>query len=109
MEMSQALDGRGRNDADEYENEERERQMVEKLNQEFHLFVKKVEETVEGLEFDVPYRDLGFAAVPDKASVLCLPTVNCLVSLSEMPFFLLDMDNVDIAYFERVQVNLSFL
>lgn len=33
-----------------------------------------------------------------------VPTVNCLVHLSEQPFFVITLAEVEIAYFERVQV-----
>ena len=102
MEVSQALDGR-RYDADELEDEQRERQMRQRLNTEFQNFVKRVEEA-SGLEFDIPYRDLGFYGVPHRSSVFLQPTVHCLVNLTETPFFVLSLDDLEIAYFERVQV-----
>jgi nucleosome binding factor SPN SPT16 subunit len=102
MEVSQALDGR-RYDHDELEEEQRERQMRQRLNTEFQNFVKKVEELA-NMEFDMPYRDLGFHGVPHRSSVFLQPTVHCLVNLTEIPFFVLTLSNVEIAYFERVQV-----
>ena len=105
MEVSQSLDGR-RYDADEIEDEQRERVMKARLNTEFQNFVRKVEE-LSGVEFDIPYRDLGFYGVPFRSSVLLQPTVHCLVNLTETPFFVLSLDNVEIAYFERVQFSLK--
>jgi len=108
MEVSQALDSRGRYDADEIEDEQRERAMRARLNNEFQNFVRKVEEVVPGgLEFDIPYRDLGFEGVPHRSSVLLQPTVHCLVHLTEQPFFVLSLDEIEIAYFERVQFQLK--
>lgn len=87
--------------------EQRERAMRARLNNEFQNFVRKVEEVVPGgLEFDIPYRDLGFEGVPHRSSVLLQPTVHCLVHLTEQPFFVLSLDQIEIAYFERVQVSL---
>jgi len=58
MEVSQSLEGR-RYDADELEDEQRERQMRQRLNTEFQNFQRKLEEPG-SLEFDMPYRELGF-------------------------------------------------
>ena len=37
-----------------------------------------------------------------------MPTKDCLVDLSEPPFFLLDTNELEIAYFERVSHNLKY-
>ncbi len=59
------------------------------------------------LEFDIPYRELGFFGVPGRTSTFLMPTVHCLVQLLEPPFFVLTLDEVDIAHFERVQFSLK--
>jgi nucleosome binding factor SPN SPT16 subunit len=46
------------------------------------------------LEFDIPYRDLGFHGVPNREMVLIQPTVRCLVNLTETPFFIVELDRV---------------
>jgi len=38
------------------------------------------------LEFEIPFRELGFFGVPSRATSFVMPTVNCLVELTEMPF-----------------------
>jgi hypothetical protein len=38
------------------------------------------------LEFDVPFRELAFEGVPHRSTVTVMPTVNCIVELTEMPF-----------------------
>lgn len=38
------------------------------------------------LEFEIPFRELGFYGVPSRATSFVMPTVNCLVELTEMPF-----------------------
>jgi len=106
MEVSQALDSRHRYDVDEIEDEQRERQNRNRLNNEFQNFFKRVEDLPSGLEFDIPYRELGFQGVPNRSSVLLQPTVHCLVNLTEQPFFVLVLDEIEIAYFERVQFSL---
>jgi nucleosome binding factor SPN SPT16 subunit len=62
---------------------------------------------VPDLEFDIPYRELGFFGVPGRTSTFLMPTVHCLVQLVEPPFFVLTLDEVDIAHFERVQFSLK--
>ena len=37
-----------------------------------------------------------------------MPTKDCLVDLSEPPFFMLDTNELEIAYFERVSHNLKY-
>ena len=54
------------------------------------------------LEFDIPYRDLGFMGNPNKEMVTIMPTLNCLCNLTETPFFVVDLSNVDHVHFERV-------
>ena len=57
-------------------------------------------------EFDIPYRELGFYGSPFKSNVFIMPTVNCLVSLAETPFFVLSLNEIEIAHFERVSFSL---
>jgi len=80
--------------------------MRNKLNKDFQNFVKKVEELVPTLEFDIPYRELGFWGVHFRNNVFLTPTVHCLINVIEYPFFVMSLDDVQIAYFERVQFSL---
>ena len=74
MEVVQTLDAGRRNafDPDEIEEEQRERERRNKINNEFNQFVKRVQEVWEkdfsdlGLEFDIPFRELGFHGTPFK-------------------------------------------
>lgn len=43
------------------------------------------------LEFEVPFRELGFHGVPHRTNSFIMPTVNCLVELTEMPFTVLTL------------------
>jgi nucleosome binding factor SPN SPT16 subunit len=97
---------RSTSDAESIEEEARERALKAKLNREFHNFVQKVE-LKSGIEFDAPYRDLEFSGTPFRSSVMLVPTVNCLVSLTEVPFFVLTLDDVEIAHFERIKFGLK--
>jgi nucleosome binding factor SPN SPT16 subunit len=88
---------------DELEEEQRERQRRNVLNGQFSQFVKKMEAfKPDVLSFDIPFRELGFFGVPSRNRVFLQPTVNCLVSIVEEPFFVLTLDDVEVCYFERV-------
>lgn len=107
VESSHSLGNTSWNDIDEIEDEQRQRMLKNSLNQQFQSFVKKVEEFSGGLiEFDIPYRELGFHGAPFRGNVFLQPTVHCLVHLTESPFFVVTLDEVEIAYFERVQFSL---
>jgi len=108
IDASQAVDNRGRSmyDPDEMDDEQRERQLRKRLNQAFKEFCKKVDSVARKnnyhLEFEIPYRDLGFTGNPHKEMVNIMPTLNCLVNLTETPFFVVLLDEVDHVHFERV-------
>jgi len=109
VDASQTVDQGRRSmyDPDEMDDEQRERQLRRKLNQAFRDFCKKVDAVAKrnnytDLEFDVPYRDLGFTGNPHKEMVFIQPTLNCLVNLTETPFFCIDLADIDHCHFERV-------
>jgi len=101
------------NDRDGLQEEQEERVRRKKWNERFREFVKAVEDQVtksdpnNSFEFDVPYRDLMFQGVPSKSAIQILPTLNCLVALEDNPPWVLTLDEVEIAYFERVQLSLK--
>ena len=97
--------GRG-NDYDEYDMELKERKKIDNINKEFLRFTKNVEELGE-LRFDLPFRELEFTGVPFKSNVTIFPTQNCLISLSEIPFFVISINDIDLIYFERVSQSLK--
>ena len=79
--------------------------MRKKLNSEFKGFIDLSQRLFKDkmkFEFDIPYRELGFYGSPFKSQVKVYPTVDCLVSLHEMPFFVIDIADIEIANFERV-------
>lgn len=39
----------------------------------------------------MPFRELGFHGVPHRTNSFIMPTVNCLVELTEMPFTVLTL------------------
>ena len=86
----------------------REKELRQKLNNEFKNFTKSIEKLYPGaIEFDVPFRDLGFDGVPTKTNVLLMPTSTCIVSLIESPFFVVSLEDIEIIHFERVSFQLK--
>ena len=115
MEVVQTLDtGRRSNyDPDEIEDEQRERERRNRVNNDFNNYVKKVQDLWEkdhrelNLEFDIPFRELGFPGVPHKATSFLIPTVYCLVDLIETPFFVLTLSEIAVVNLERVGFGLK--
>ena len=113
MEASYSLDNAKRSgyDPDELEEEQQERALRNRMNQEFQNFVKKVEDQSSegGLEFDIPYRELGFYGVPphNKSTCFIMPAVNALVELTEPPWFCVPLNDIEVAHFERVVYGLK--
>jgi nucleosome binding factor SPN SPT16 subunit len=61
-----------------------ERELRHKLKSAFKGFCEKVEAiTKQEVEFDVPFRDLGFHGAPFRSTVLIQPTSGCVVNLTE--------------------------
>ncbi|GBG67251.1 hypothetical protein CBR_g88540 [Chara braunii] len=109
----ESLDGGRRSmyDPDEIEEEQRERERRNKVNTDFQQFVRRIQELWEkdfrnlDLEFDIPFRELGFPGVSYKSTGFIMPTVNCLVELIEMPFLVITLNEVEIVNLERVGLN----
>ncbi|KAG9301417.1 hypothetical protein G9A89_018089 [Geosiphon pyriformis] len=88
------------------EQEERRRRIL--LNKEFKLFAEKIFEASDGrFEIDVPYRDLGFNGVPYRTNVLLQPTTECLVHLTDPPFLVITIADIEVAHLERVVYGLK--
>ncbi|CAK9009848.1 FACT complex subunit SPT16 (Facilitates chromatin transcription complex subunit SPT16) (Global transcription factor group C protein 102) [Durusdinium trenchii] len=112
VEASAALEGsrRSTHDPDEMEEERREKILKKKLNAAFRKFCQEVVKVADlnneplGIDndFDVPFRRLAFQGVPNKEMVWLIPTVHCLVNLTETPFFVVALDDIEHIHFERV-------
>ncbi|CAL8465250.1 g4785 [Coccomyxa elongata] len=111
MESVQTIDAGRRSmyDPDELEEEQRERDTKNRINKTFHSFMKHVQQDVwerdHGdlqLEFEVPFRELGFSGVPHRTTGFIMPTVNCLVELIEMPFTVVTLADINVVNLERV-------
>lgn len=95
------------NDYDELELEEKERQAKRRLSHKFYQFSKLVQEQSQKTNYpvviDVPLDDFAFEGCPIKSAVKVRPTKNnCLVALSDFPFFVINVDDIETVYFERV-------
>ncbi|KAK7693287.1 hypothetical protein QCA50_002854 [Cerrena zonata] len=99
-------------DEDEIELEQQERKRRQMLNKEFKQFTEKVAEastasTGDTLEMDIPFRELSFEGVPFRTNVRLQPTTECLVYLSDPPFLVVTLSDIEISSLERVQFGLK--
>ncbi|KAF5372890.1 hypothetical protein D9758_001715 [Tetrapyrgos nigripes] len=98
-------------DEDEIEMEQQERRRRQILNKEIKAFAEKVSEAAsasngESLELDIPFRELSFEGVPFRTAVRLQPTTDCLVHLTDPPFLVVTLADIEIASLERVQYSL---
>ena len=56
------------------------------------------------IQVDIPFRNLGFNGVPFRSNVLLQPSTDSLVNLTETPFLVVTLTDIEIAHLERVQV-----
>jgi len=96
-------------DEEEFEAEQEERRRRAQLDKEFRAFAEKISEATkeQGLDVDIPFRELAFFGVPFRANVLCQPTTECLVQLTDPPFLVITLDEIEVAHLERVQFGLK--
>ncbi|PAV23533.1 FACT complex subunit SPT16 [Pyrrhoderma noxium] len=99
-------------DEDEIELEQQERKRRQALNKEFKFFAEKIAEasttsTGDSLEADIPFRELAFEGVPFRTNVKLQPTTDCLVHLTDPPFLVVTLNEIEIASLERVQFGLK--
>lgn len=95
-------------DRDDLYAEQLEREMRHKLKTAFKNFIEKVESlTKDELEFEVPFRELGFSGAPYRSTCLLQPTSSSLVNTTEWPPFVVTLDEVELVHFERVQFHLK--
>ncbi|BEJ13264.1 hypothetical protein CspHIS471_0304380 [Cutaneotrichosporon sp. HIS471] len=98
-------------DEDEIEQEQEDRRRRAELDKMFQAFAKRVSDAAQQqqyeIEVDVPFRELGFSGVPHRTNVTLMPTTDCLVHLSEMPFTVITLSEIETVHFERVQFGLK--
>lgn len=95
-------------DEDEIAQEAEERKRRADANAEFKNFAERViEQTRSAVSVDMPYTDLSFSGIHTKHNVLIQPTTDCIVQLTEAPFLVVTMAEVEIVYLERVMFGLK--
>lgn len=96
-------------DEDEFEAEQEERRRRVELDRLFQGFAQKIADAGrnEGIEVDMPIRDLGFNGVPFRSNVFVQPTTDCLIQVVEPPFMVVTIEDVEVAHLERVQYGLK--
>ncbi|KAF8531659.1 FACT complex subunit SPT16 [Gautieria morchelliformis] len=98
-------------DEDEIELEQSERKRRHALNKEFNAFAERCMDSYsssmgETMEVEVPFRELSFEGVPHRTNVRLQPTTECLVHLSDPPFLVVTLSEIEIVSLERVQFGL---
>ncbi|GAB7356004.1 hypothetical protein MBLNU459_g6628t2 [Dothideomycetes sp. NU459] len=96
-------------DEEEFEAEQEERRRRVALDKEFRAFAEKIADAGKGENFqvDMPYRELGFNGVPARSSVYIQPTTECLIQITEPPFTVITLNDIEIVHLERVQFGLK--
>jgi nucleosome binding factor SPN SPT16 subunit len=96
-------------DEEEFEAEQEEKRRRAMLDKEFRNFAEKIADAgkSEGISVDMPFRELGFNGVPSRSSVTIQPTTDCLVQLTEPPFLVLTLTDIEVVHLERVQFGLK--
>jgi len=96
-------------DEEEFEAEQEERRRRAELDKQFQAFAGKIADAGknDNVDVDIPFRELGFNGVPFRSNVFCQPSTDCLVQLTEPPFMVITLDDIEIAHLERVQFGLK--
>lgn len=93
-------------DPDEIEEEQREKELRKRLNESFRDFCQKVVAVAEAheqnMDFEVPYDKLWFMGTPHKEMVKIWFSPHCLLNVSEVPFFVVCVEDIEHVHFERV-------
>lgn len=96
-------------DEEEFEAEQEERRRRVALDKEFRSFAEKIADAGKGesLQVDMPFRELSFNGVPARSNVVVSPTTDCLVQLTEPPFMVVTLSEIEVVHLERVQYGLK--
>lgn len=93
-------------DEEEFEQEQEERRRRAELDRLFKGFAEKISDAAReyNIAVDIPFRELSFNGVPNRSNVLMAPTTDALVQLTEPPFTVITLDEIEVAHLERIQV-----
>lgn len=94
-------------DEEEFEQEQEERRRRAQLDKHFKQWAQKIQEISPDTGVDIPFRELGFNGVPHRSNVFMQPTQDCLVQLTEPPFTVITLDELEVVHLERVQFGLK--
>ena len=96
-------------DEEEFEAEQEERRRRAELDKQFKRFAEQIADASKELNLgvDVPFREIAFHGVPNRSNVLMQPATDALVQLTEPPFTIITLDEIEVAHLERIQVRLS--
>ena len=97
-------------DEEEFEQEQEERRRRAELDRLFKSFAEKISDQARewNVTVDIPFRELSFNGVPNRSNVLMAPTTDALVQLTEPPFTVITLDEIEVAHLERIQVRQIF-
>lgn len=98
---------RNYNDEDEFEQEQEERRRRAELDRLFKGFAEKISDAARdfNISVDIPFREISFNGVPHRSNVLMSPATDALVQLTEPPFTVITLDEIEVAHLERIQVS----
>ncbi|ETN46105.1 uncharacterized protein HMPREF1541_00289 [Cyphellophora europaea CBS 101466] len=96
-------------DEEEFEQEQEERRRRADLDRQFKSFAEKIADAgrEQNVSVDIPFRDLSFNGVPHRSNVLMSPATDALVQLTEPPFTVITLDEIEVAHLERIQFGLK--
>ncbi|KIX94135.1 uncharacterized protein Z520_10161 [Fonsecaea multimorphosa CBS 102226] len=96
-------------DEEEFEQEQEERRRRAELDRLFKSFAEKISDQAReyNVTVDIPFRELSFNGVPNRSNVLMAPTTDALVQLTEPPFTVITLDEIEVAHLERIQFGLK--
>lgn len=96
-------------DEEEFEQEQEERRRRAELDKNFKAFAEKISDAGRdwNITVDIPFRELGFNGVPHRSNVLMTPATDALVQLTEPPFTVVTLEEIEICHLERIQFGLK--
>ncbi|OIR58647.1 MAG: FACT complex component Spt16-related protein [Amphiamblys sp. WSBS2006] len=89
-------------DEDEVLLEKHERIVGERLNAEFQAFAEKIVAAAGTVDLQTPETESAFLGITHRQTALLRPTEECLVYLTEPPFTVITLSDVEVVSLERV-------